>query len=131
MISWNKIGDSSGQELLPIDIRKTYTDVMGNGSDNIILPNTPKNDTLDISPIALKRTVYPFTPDKVQKMRHAYYGEAVEVDEHLGEVLDELDRLKLWNSTIVVFWSDHGIYLGEYEELWLKLTLFEESLVNH
>jgi arylsulfatase A-like enzyme len=39
-------------------------------------------------------------------------------------VLDELDRLGLAESTIVVLWGDHGWKLGEYGA-WCKHTNFE------
>ncbi|MDH7600651.1 MAG: sulfatase-like hydrolase/transferase [Armatimonadota bacterium] len=41
-----------------------------------------------------------------------YYGAVSAVDHHLGRVLNELDNLKLADSTVVVFTSDHGEHFG-------------------
>ncbi len=46
------------------------------------------------------------------------------MDAQVGRVLDELDRLGLRESTIVVLWGDHGYHLGE-NGLFTKMTNFE------
>jgi uncharacterized sulfatase len=56
----------------------------------------------------------------------AYYASITFLDANVGRVLDALDRLRLTDSTIVVFISDHGYHLGEQGQ-WMKQTLFERS----
>ncbi|MEQ1861598.1 MAG: sulfatase [Chthoniobacteraceae bacterium] len=64
------------------------------------------------------------TTENIREMRHGYLANISYMDAQIGRVLDELDRLKLADNTIVVFWSDHGFHLGE-QTLWAKTSNFE------
>lgn len=64
-------------------------------------------------------------PENQQRMWAAYYAAVTFMDEQVGRVLDELDRLGLSQSTAVVFTSDHGYHLGEHG-FWEKTNLHEE-----
>src|SRR3990172_6333932 len=49
------------------------------------------------------------------------------MDWNVGRVLAEVDRLRLRDKTIVVFWGDHGYQLGEKGK-WSKAgSLFEQT----
>lgn len=124
---WNKVGDSSNKVLVPVDQYGTITNVYGNGSSNILLPDTPPDDTKDIPPAALKELL-DYSPEETRNIRHAYYSEIIEMDNNLGKLLDALDSMDAWKNSVIVFWSDHGLHMGEHQGLWLKMTLFEESL---
>jgi iduronate 2-sulfatase len=48
------------------------------------------------------------------------------MDAQAGLVLNELDRLQLWDSTVVVLWGDHGFHLGDHG-VWTKHTNYEQA----
>jgi uncharacterized sulfatase len=67
-----------------------------------------------------------FTEREQREFLRAYYACVSFMDAQVGRVLATLDRLQLWDSTIVVFLGDHGYHLGE-RVWWNKNTLFERS----
>lgn len=48
-------------------------------------------------------------------------------DESLGKVMDLLEEKNMWEETLFIVWSDHGILLNEHD-YWLKnvMPLYEE-----
>lgn len=43
-----------------------------------------------------------------------YCGQIRYVDDQVGRVLDKLEQLDQLDNTIIVFWSDHGEFLGDF-----------------
>ena len=66
------------------------------------------------------------TPDQRRQGIRAYFAAIEFMDAQVGRLLNALDRLKLANDTVVVFWGDNGYQLGEHGQ-WMKQTNFEAA----
>lgn len=66
----------------------------------------------------------PLTEAQARRLRHGYYACASYIDAQLGRLLDGLEQLGLREETLIVFWADHGMHLGE-SGLWGKKTVTE------
>jgi len=95
-------------------------------SDKLIVPGFPADDHADVPPQSID-TVQEFDDEPIQKLRRGYYGAIGFMDQQVGRLLAELDRLQLRDNTIVVFISDHGYMLGEHQ-MWKKSKLWEEAI---
>jgi iduronate 2-sulfatase len=68
----------------------------------------------------------PIPDELARQLKHGYYAAISYMDAQLGKVLDELDRLKLRDNTIIVLWGDHGWKLGEHGA-WCKHSNVEND----
>ncbi|MEQ1868236.1 MAG: sulfatase, partial [Micropepsaceae bacterium] len=59
------------------------------------------------------------TERQARQVRAQYGGKLTMIDAWLGRVLDEIDRLNLWETTAIILCTDHGHYLGE-KDIWGK-----------
>ena len=75
-------------------------------------------------------SIYPtirYTPDDWRKYRYTYYRLVEKVDKEIGKIIDAVDRNHLWESTIIIFSSDHGDGNGAHH--WnQKSALYEEVI---
>jgi iduronate 2-sulfatase len=65
-----------------------------------------------------------YSEQELLELHHGHLAAITYLDAQIGRVLDELDALGLRDNTVVVFWSDHGVHIGEHG-LMRKTTLFE------
>ena len=54
------------------------------------------------------------TPDELKNLRAHYCAEAELVDRWVGRIFQKIDDLDLWDNSIVIFTTDHGMSLGEH-----------------
>ena len=97
---------------------------------DIELPETRKDDYDDIPRLGLGQTLASKNrlgefPDNQKRMWAGYYASVTFMDEQVGKIIDELERLGLRDSTAIIFTSDHGYHLGEHN-FWQKSNLHEE-----
>jgi arylsulfatase A-like enzyme len=69
----------------------------------------------------------PLTDEQARDAIRGYRAATSYMDSQVGRLLDELDRLHLRDSTVVVFLGDHGWQLGEHAH-WCKHTNFDIAL---
>lgn len=68
------------------------------------------------------------TPEKeMKRARAAYFGNISELDEHVGEIYNALEKTNQIDNTYLIYTSDHGECLGTHG-LWLKDNLYEEAV---
>lgn len=92
-----------------------------------------KKDLEDVPPMAIQRDTknWPYyfkdiSVEEARKCKQAYYATVSFVDAQVGRLMQALDDLGLRDNTLIVFWSDHGYFLGE-KGLWYKRKAFELS----
>jgi choline-sulfatase len=64
--------------------------------------------------------------EEIRRTRAAYFAMITYVDDQIGRILDELERLGTLDNTIIVYTSDHGEMLGE-RGTWLKGNYFDPA----
>lgn len=96
--------------------------------EKILMPAVSQADITNVPPAALDSTKpwpwFGVSEDEARQSKQAYYAAISFVDAQIGRLLDKLDELQLADKTLVVFWSDHGYFLGE-KGLWKKTSCFE------
>ncbi len=105
--------------------------------ETITLPDLSeaKEDLADVPPMAtywdMKGGGWPYhfgniSVDQARRCKQSYYACISFVDAQVGRLLDALEENNLLENTIIVFWSDHGYFLGE-KGLWYKRKAFERA----
>ncbi|MEM7785386.1 MAG: sulfatase-like hydrolase/transferase, partial [Planctomycetota bacterium] len=97
---------------------------------SIPLPQKRDDDLNDIPKSGRSKSNHQSTgigsfPENQKRMWAGYYASVSFMDEQVGKVISELERLGLRDSTAIIFTSDHGYHLGEHQ-WWQKSNMHEE-----
>jgi arylsulfatase A-like enzyme len=69
----------------------------------------------------------PEDADTLSRIQRQYAAVVSQCDENLGRVLDVFDQYQLWDDTLLIVNTDHGLLLGEHESLGkMKMPFYEE-----
>lgn len=104
----------------PFDVPQKYHDMY----DVKDAPKPIANNLADI-PEGLKPHPEKRDMKKLMKDRTAYVATVTYMDEQVGRVVQGLKDAGVYDNTVIVFFSDHGIMLGDHG-LAHKTTLFKE-----
>jgi len=109
---------------LPWTAPKRFFDLYPDGA--IAVP--PEPALRDVPAIALQTELSGFEqPASRAAAIRAYYACVSSTDYRIGLLLDQLDRLDLWQNTVVVLLGDNGFHLGDHGGLWAKLSAFDAA----
>lgn len=68
--------------------------------------------------------------DDWRELIAVYYGMISHADYEFGRVLDALDETGQFENTIIVFWSDHGDFAGEFQLVEKWDTCMQDCIIN-
>lgn len=109
---------------LPWTAPKRFFDLYDTKKINIAKEPVMKN----VPSIALQTELTGFEqPNNRLEAMKAYFACISSTDYQIGQLLNQLDTLQLWDNTIVVLIGDNGFHLGDHNGLWAKLSAFDNS----
>jgi N-acetylglucosamine-6-sulfatase len=110
-----------------------YVPAPRNASDfsGLQAPRTPGFDRLPVNPPSWLAGHQPLTTDEISQIDSAFRqrAQSVEaVDAMIGQIEQTLQANQLAGNTYIVFSSDNGLHMGEYELTPGKMTAFDTDI---
>ena len=109
----------------PWEVPQKYFDMYP--LENVVLPEVREDDLKDAFNHGRRRIhQWVLENDEWRRIIQSYAASITFADAMLGRLLDALERSPHARNTVVVFWSDHGMHMGQKENF-EKFTLWELS----
>lgn len=107
----------------PYDVPQRYYDI----ANKIDIPGPKTNSFGHHVPAPLLAGNKPAEPKKIPKERLGEVANVAFMDKMVGKLIASLEKSGELENTVIVFFSDHSIFLGNHGRSH-KTTLFEETL---
>jgi arylsulfatase A-like enzyme len=107
----------------PFYAPKKYFDLYPEGSTKLVVEPEDRSPRVPLA-IPNEKQFAKFTDQERMEFKRAYHACTSFTDAQLGKVLAAMDRLELWDNTIIILIGDHGYHLGE-QDWWNKVTVYE------
>jgi arylsulfatase A-like enzyme len=78
-------------------------------------------------PLEGKRQIPVLDDDDERRFISIYAAATSFMDAQVGRIMKALDERDLWDSTLVIFYSDHGFSLGEHD-MWSKFNQWRSTV---
>ncbi|WP_339923149.1 sulfatase [uncultured Cyclobacterium sp.] len=109
----------------PWEVPQKYFDMYP--LEDIVLPQRKKDDLEDAFDHGRRRIMkWVLDNDQWKKIIQSYAASITFSDAMVGRILDAYENAEHSDNTIVVLWSDHGMHMGEKDNI-EKFTLWERS----
>lgn len=70
------------------------------------------------------------SPEELEHLRKRYLSLLAMCDQSLGRVLDTMDANNMWDDTMLIVCTDHGLLLGEHEWLGKNVPPFYDETIH-
>ena len=109
----------------PFIAPKKYFEYYPKGSTQLAIEPEDRSKRVKLA-IPNDKTFAMFTDKERTEFKRAYQAGVSFADAQVGKILEAIDRLELWDNTIVILMGDHGYHLGEHD-WWNKVTVYESG----
>lgn len=116
----------------PYQIERKYYDLI----DKSKLPARKRNICFDDHKTAMEsglmeaQRVSDWEEERMNELRTVYLAMCAKIDDQLGQIIQTLKEEQIYDDTVILFFSDHGDYTGDYGIVEKAQNCFPECLVN-
>lgn len=98
--------------------------------DRIATPRDWSRKASMLKGIHERTGMHEWSAEQWRELRAVYYGMCTRVDHQFGLIVNALKQADRYDNTALFFFSDHGMYAGDYGVVGINQNTFEDSLTR-